>query len=112
MRRSADLGILGQDAPEWNVSIWFNQPNDSDLPVKIADITAPVIYLYCFQSWLAIPILGVVSCALAIFATATQVGALEVVLFLAMATISISTEVVSRRLNRSMCLQSSELASS
>jgi peptide-methionine (R)-S-oxide reductase len=41
-------GIAGRPAPELRVDTWLAN-TDGDL--KLADIEAPVIYLYCFQSW-------------------------------------------------------------
>lgn len=41
-------GITGETAPEFQVDAWLD---DNDVPRTIADIEAPVIYLYCFQSW-------------------------------------------------------------
>ena len=41
-------GISGQPAPEFQVDAWLD---DNDVARTIADIDAPVIYLYCFQSW-------------------------------------------------------------
>lgn len=48
--RTASLGITGQVAPEWEVAQWFGLP-EGQQQLRLADITAPVIYLYCFQSW-------------------------------------------------------------
>lgn len=48
--RSADLGIAGRPAPEWEVPLWFDlAPGASSL--RLTDISTPVIYLYCFQAW-------------------------------------------------------------
>ena len=41
-------GIAGQQAPELRFDKWLASPNDQKL---IADIDAPVIYLYNFQAW-------------------------------------------------------------
>ncbi|MCH9687645.1 MAG: TlpA family protein disulfide reductase [Deltaproteobacteria bacterium] len=43
-------GILGQRAPELRVPQWLANV-DSGADLKIADIDAPFIYLYNFQSW-------------------------------------------------------------
>ncbi len=43
-----DYGILGKQAPELRVTEWLE---NTDGALKIADITAPLIVLYNFQSW-------------------------------------------------------------
>ena len=48
--RRASLGIGGQIAPEWEVGQWFGLPDDQQ-HLHLQDITADVVYLYCFQSW-------------------------------------------------------------
>ena len=48
--RQAHLGIADNPAPEWNVPTWFNLP-DGKTSLTISDISASVVYLYCFQSW-------------------------------------------------------------
>jgi hypothetical protein len=48
--RQASLGIAGQIAPEWRVDQWFGL-SDGRRELHLTDITAPVVYLYCFQSW-------------------------------------------------------------
>lgn len=48
--RQASLGIQDQRAPEWNVATWFNT-GPAGTPLRLADITSPVVYLYCFQAW-------------------------------------------------------------
>jgi thiol-disulfide isomerase/thioredoxin len=48
--RRASLGIGGHIAPEWEVSEWFGLPHDQ-ARLRLEDITSPVVYLYCFQSW-------------------------------------------------------------
>ena len=51
-----NYGIVGQQAPEFRFDTWLANPNatgaanDGGL-VAIADIDAPIIYLYNFQSW-------------------------------------------------------------
>jgi hypothetical protein len=52
--REASLGIASEIAPEWEVSEWFDLPQDlphDQQQLRLGDIRAPVIYLYCFQSW-------------------------------------------------------------
>ncbi|MCH8872603.1 TlpA family protein disulfide reductase [candidate division KSB1 bacterium] len=43
-------GILNQKAPSWEVSAWFQLPEDKK-SLDVADFKDKVIYLYCFQSW-------------------------------------------------------------
>ena len=43
-------GIRGQAAPEWQVSQWFSL-EDGHSELHLESISAPVVYLYCFQSW-------------------------------------------------------------
>ncbi|MDW3179594.1 MAG: TlpA family protein disulfide reductase [Acidimicrobiia bacterium] len=43
-----DLGIQGQQAPELRVPEWLE---NTDGPLLLADIEAPLIVLYNFQSW-------------------------------------------------------------
>jgi len=43
-----NYGLNGGPAPELRVDEWLDS---NDLPRRIADIEAPVIYLYAFQSW-------------------------------------------------------------
>lgn len=43
-------GIGGEPAPEWGVTQWFNLPS-GETALVLEDVTAEVIYLYCFQSW-------------------------------------------------------------
>ena len=49
MRRAA-LGITGQIAPDWEVDRWFGLPA-GQTQLRLSEITSPVVYLYCFQSW-------------------------------------------------------------
>lgn len=42
----SNYGIAGQRAPELRVSEWLNGPT-----IRLADIDAPFVYLYFFQSW-------------------------------------------------------------
>ena len=48
--RQAPLGIAGQIAPNWEVEQWFGLP-DGQSQLQLSNIGAPVVYLYCFQSW-------------------------------------------------------------
>lgn len=43
-------GILGQKAPEWGVSNWFNLENGTE-KLDVSDFKGKVVYLYGFQSW-------------------------------------------------------------
>ena len=43
-----NYGHTGGPAPELRVDEWLD---GNDLPRRIADIDAPIIYLYAFQSW-------------------------------------------------------------
>ena len=48
--QSPSYGILGAQAPAWNIEKWYNLSvgkNATDL----ADYADNVVYLYCFQSW-------------------------------------------------------------
>ena len=48
--RRASLGITGQIAPDWEVGRWFGLPA-GQTQLRLSETTAPVVYLYCFQSW-------------------------------------------------------------
>lgn len=48
--RRAPLGIMGQIAPDWEVARWFGLA-DGQQQLRLSGIDAPVVYLYCFQSW-------------------------------------------------------------
>ncbi|ETX08882.1 MAG: hypothetical protein ETSY2_02755 [Candidatus Entotheonella gemina] len=50
MAEQKTLGILNQPAPEWDVSQWFQLPEDKTR-LDIGDFKGKVVYLYCFQSW-------------------------------------------------------------
>ena len=58
-----NLGILGQPAPELRVAQWLANVDDPG-GLKIADLDAPVIYLYNFQAkprllaWLLEPLMN------------------------------------------------------
>ena len=43
-------GILGRDAPKWDVPTWINLPAETE-DLEIQDLLGRVVYLYCFQSW-------------------------------------------------------------
>ena len=43
-------GMRGQIAPEWAVREWFSL-DQGESELQLANIDAPVVYLYCFQSW-------------------------------------------------------------
>lgn len=47
---SSAYGILGQQAPNWDVKEWFNLPADK-LQLELSDFEGKLLYLYCFQSW-------------------------------------------------------------
>ena len=44
------LGILGQKAPAWNLSEWYNLPPEVD-GLEVEDFEGKVLYVFCFQSW-------------------------------------------------------------
>ena len=44
-----EYGIAGYPAPEFRFDRWLQ--NTGDQPLRLADITEPVVYLYNFQSW-------------------------------------------------------------
>ena len=50
---SADsrLGILGQPAPELNLSTWIDGNGDKAEAVRLSDYRDKVVYLYFFQDW-------------------------------------------------------------
>ncbi len=43
-------GILGQQAPRWQVESWFNLP-EGQIGIDVYDFKGKTVYLYCFQSW-------------------------------------------------------------
>ncbi len=43
-------GILGQQAPAWNIDQWHNLP-DGISSLDVDDFRGQVLYLFCFQSW-------------------------------------------------------------
>lgn len=50
---SADsrLGILGQPAPELNLSTWIDGNGQKTESVRLNDFRGQVVYLYFFQDW-------------------------------------------------------------
>ena len=50
---SADsrLGILGQPAPELNLSTWIDGNGDKAESIRLSDYRDKVVYLYFFQDW-------------------------------------------------------------
>ena len=43
-------GIVGREAPPWDVTQWINLP-DGVTAIDRSDFDGKVVYLYCFQSW-------------------------------------------------------------
>lgn len=43
-------GILGKQAPQWDVIQWFQLPAGTNV-IEVGDFKGKVLYLYCFQSW-------------------------------------------------------------
>jgi thiol-disulfide isomerase/thioredoxin len=41
---------MGHVAPDWEVDQWFGL-SEGLSQLRLSDIDAPVVYLYCFQSW-------------------------------------------------------------
>ena len=50
---SADsrLGILGQAAPDLNLSTWIDGNGEKTESVRLSDFRGKVVYLYFFQDW-------------------------------------------------------------
>jgi uncharacterized protein YqjF (DUF2071 family) len=50
---SADsrLGILGQAAPELNLSTWIDGKGEKTQSLRLRDFRGKVVYLYFFQDW-------------------------------------------------------------
>ena len=50
---SADvhLGLLGQPAPELNLSTWIDGNGKKTEAVRLSDYRGKVVYLYFFQDW-------------------------------------------------------------
>ena len=47
----AHLGILGQLAPELNLSTWIDDNGKKTESVRLIDYRGKVVYLYFFQDW-------------------------------------------------------------
>ena len=47
----ADLGILGRQAPELNLSDWIDEDGKKTDPIRLNDFEGKVVYLYFFQDW-------------------------------------------------------------
>jgi hypothetical protein len=45
------LGILGQPAPELNLSTWIDGDGEKTESVRLSDFRGKVVYLYFFQDW-------------------------------------------------------------
>ena len=48
---SGHLGILGQRAPEFNLSNWIDGDGQKMPSIRLSDFRGKVIYLYFFQDW-------------------------------------------------------------
>lgn len=48
---ASQYGILGQTAPELNLSYWIDGNGNPMAPVRLADYRGKVVYLYFFQDW-------------------------------------------------------------
>ena len=48
---NAHLGILGQSAPELNLTIWIDGNGKKTESIHISDYRGKVVYLYFFQDW-------------------------------------------------------------
>ena len=48
---SSQLGILGQQAPEFNLNNWIDGDGNPMASVRLNDYRGKVIYLYFFQDW-------------------------------------------------------------
>lgn len=48
---NAHLGILGQPAPELNLSTWIDGNGKRANSVRLSDYRGKVVYLYFFQDW-------------------------------------------------------------
>ena len=48
---NAHLGILGQPAPEPNLSTWIDGNVKKTESVRLSDFRGKVVYLYFFQDW-------------------------------------------------------------
>jgi hypothetical protein len=47
----AHLGILGQPAPELNLSTWIDGNGKKTEAIRLSDYRDKVVYLYFFQDW-------------------------------------------------------------
>ena len=50
LAQRARPGILGRQAPPWQVDRWYNLPQGVDR-VSLGDYKGKVVYLFCFQAW-------------------------------------------------------------
>ena len=48
---STQYGILGQMAPELNLSDWIDGNGKKTAPIRLSDYRVKVIYLYFWQDW-------------------------------------------------------------
>ena len=48
--QQTQYGIVGQEAPDWDVGKWLNLPDSRD-GLDVDDFKGKVVYLYGFQSW-------------------------------------------------------------
>ena len=46
-----NLGILGKNAPELNLTSWIDGNGQPTASVRLTDLKGRVIYLYFFQDW-------------------------------------------------------------
>ncbi len=44
-------GVLGQQAPKWEVDEWIDEYGNKTTPIEIDDYKGKIIYLLAFQSW-------------------------------------------------------------
>ena len=44
-------GILGQTAPELDLTTWIDENGKAMYPIYLSDLRGKVIYLYFFQDW-------------------------------------------------------------
>lgn len=49
-QQQSQVGIVGQQAPSWQVSEWYQLPTGVD-SLDVKDYKGKVLYLYFFQSW-------------------------------------------------------------
>ena len=48
---NTQYGILGQQAPELNLTTWIDGAGNPIDPIKLKDYRGKVIFLYFFQDW-------------------------------------------------------------